>query len=192
MKPIIIIGPPGSGKGTQAALLACRFNIPHISTGDLLREHVQAGDDLGKAVGAVVSCGGLVPDHVMFQIVKERLAREDCKNGYILDGFPRTFHQAIWLADQFYLSPLTLDIEVSEEIILERVAKRGREDDAHIRERLREFAAWTVPAIEYLRFCTTTISINGNLSITDVYTQCELAIEMDNPNCPPCPPQPSV
>ncbi|MDQ3281218.1 MAG: adenylate kinase [Acidobacteriota bacterium] len=91
---IIFIGPPGSGKGTQAKRLASRFAIPHISTGDMLREAVAGGTDLGKQAAPIMADGGLVPDDLMIGIIHERLAKEDAKNGFILDGFPRTIVQA--------------------------------------------------------------------------------------------------
>lgn len=192
MRPVLMIGPPGSGKGTQAEMLAPRFNIPHISTGDLVREHIQQDDAIGSAVKEIVERGGLVPDNVMFEIVEKHLANEDCKNGYILDGFPRTYTQAVWYYRQLSSCPMVLLMDVSEEIILERAAGRGREDDKHIRERLKEYGKQTVPAVEYFARLNLVITIDGDLSITDVFTECELAIELDIPpsSCPL--PQPSV
>ncbi|HET7434980.1 MAG TPA: adenylate kinase [Thermoanaerobaculia bacterium] len=91
---IIFIGPPGSGKGTQAKRLAQRFAIPHISTGDMLREAVAEGTELGQKAAPIMSAGGLVPDDLMVGIVNDRLAKSDAGNGFILDGFPRTLVQA--------------------------------------------------------------------------------------------------
>ena len=91
---IIFIGPPGSGKGTQAKRLASRFAIPHISTGDMLREAVAGGTELGKQAAPIMAAGGLVSDDLMIGIINERLAKDDAKNGFILDGFPRTIVQA--------------------------------------------------------------------------------------------------
>ena len=91
---IIFIGPPGSGKGTQAKRLASRFEIPHISTGDMLREAVSGGTPLGQQAAPIMAAGGLVPDDLMIGIINERLARPDAKKGFILDGFPRTLVQA--------------------------------------------------------------------------------------------------
>ncbi|HEX8255581.1 MAG TPA: adenylate kinase [Thermoanaerobaculia bacterium] len=91
---IIFIGPPGSGKGTQAKRLASRFAIPHISTGDMLREAVSSGTELGKQAAPIMSSGGLVSDDLMIGIINERLAKDDASNGFILDGFPRTIVQA--------------------------------------------------------------------------------------------------
>ena len=95
---LLLMGPPGAGKGTQAAELVKKFNIPHISTGDMFRAAVKEGTELGKKAKAVMDAGGLVPDEITIGIVKERLAKDDCKKGFILDGFPRTVEQADALA----------------------------------------------------------------------------------------------
>ena len=91
---ILLMGPPGAGKGTQAAMLVDKFGIPHISTGDMFRAAVKEGTELGKQAKACMDAGQLVPDSVTIGIVKERLAKPDCKKGFILDGFPRTLEQA--------------------------------------------------------------------------------------------------
>ncbi|MCQ9208465.1 MAG: adenylate kinase [Omnitrophica bacterium] len=91
---LILLGPPGAGKGTQAKLLAKRFHIPHISTGDILRDQMRASSTLGKKVAGFVKSGELVPDEIVIEVVKNRLAKADAKCGFILDGFPRTLNQA--------------------------------------------------------------------------------------------------
>ena len=95
--PIILLGPPGAGKGTQAKQIVERYSIPQISTGDLFRENMKLGTELGKKAKAIVDAGLLVPDLLVCDMVAERLARPDCARGYILDGFPRTLGQAEWL-----------------------------------------------------------------------------------------------
>ena len=94
MLNIILMGPPGAGKGTQAKVLIAKYNVPHISTGDMFREAIKAGTPLGKLAASYINDGHLVPDDVTIGLVKERLSQDDCKNGYLLDGFPRTIPQA--------------------------------------------------------------------------------------------------
>jgi len=125
---VILMGPPGAGKGTQAKRIARKLNIPHISTGDMLREAVAAGTDLGLKVKEIMDKGLLVPDDLMIDLVRERLAREDTKNGFILDGFPRTVEQAIALDKM--LDELKKEIDVAllvdadEEEIVKRISSR--------------------------------------------------------------------
>ena len=94
MLNIILMGPPGAGKGTQAKILIAKYNIPHISTGDMFREAIKEGSPLGKLAASYINEGHLVPDDVTIGLVKERLSKDDCANGYLLDGFPRTIPQA--------------------------------------------------------------------------------------------------
>lgn len=109
---IILFGAPGSGKGSQAKLINKEFGIPQISTGDILREHISKGTELGKLAKSFIDEGKLVPDEVVIQLVKERLSLEDCKNGYILDGFPRTIEQAQQLM-KFANIDVVIHIDVS-------------------------------------------------------------------------------
>ena len=125
---LLLMGPPGAGKGTQAAELVKKFNIPHISTGDMFRAAVKEGTELGKKAKAVMDAGGLVPDEITIGIVKERLAKEDCKKGFILDGFPRTVEQADALAkilnDLDVKLTRVLNIHVPFEDLIERAVGR--------------------------------------------------------------------
>lgn len=122
-KSIIMLGAPGVGKGTQAKLMAEKFGIPHISTGDMLRTAVKEGTELGKKAKEIMERGELVPDDIMNGIVKERLAKEDCKKGYILDGFPRTIAQAEFL-DTVDKINYAVYIDVPEELIVKRLVLR--------------------------------------------------------------------
>ncbi len=128
MMNIIFLGPPGAGKGTQAKLVAERFHIPHISTGDILREAVTNGSELGKKVKNIMESGELVPDDLMVDIVKERIGRADCKKGFILDGFPRTIVQANALDE--VLKGMNKEIEgtvyfkIEEEEVVKRISAR--------------------------------------------------------------------
>ena len=125
---MILIGPPGAGKGTQAQSLVTTFGIPHISSGDMLREAVSAGTLLGKTAAGFMKEGLLVPDDVVIGMVIERIGREDCAKGFMLDGFPRTLPQAEALDAAMTRSQVALDavvlIEVRDELILERVTGR--------------------------------------------------------------------
>uniref|UniRef100_A0A7C5V6G8 Adenylate kinase n=1 Tax=Caldicellulosiruptor owensensis TaxID=55205 RepID=A0A7C5V6G8_9FIRM len=125
---LILLGAPGAGKGTQAEYLSKRFSIPHISTGDILRENVKNETELGKKAKEYMDKGLLVPDEIVIEIVKDRISKEDCKNGFLLDGFPRTIAQAEALDK--VLQELgqkidkVLNIEVPDEKILERMSGR--------------------------------------------------------------------
>ncbi|HEX6178443.1 MAG TPA: adenylate kinase [Thermoanaerobaculia bacterium] len=125
---LIFIGPPGSGKGTQAKRLAGRFGIPHISTGDILREAVAEGTDLGKQADPIMKAGSLVPDDLMIGIIRERLAKPDAKKGFILDGFPRTIVQAEKLdtivSGNGQKDLRVLRLLVPDEAIVKRIALR--------------------------------------------------------------------
>src|SRR5213082_1682261 len=130
--PIILLGAPGAGKGTQAKQIVERYSIPQISTGDLLRENVRLGTELGKKAKAVMDSGKLVSDDLVCDMVAERVARPDCARGYILDGFPRTVAQAEWL-DGFLASrtfhgrqapPVVISIQVEYNQLLQRLTGR--------------------------------------------------------------------
>ena len=120
---VIFLGPPGAGKGTQAVRVCERLGIPQISTGDILRRAMKEGTPTGLAAKAYVDKGELVPDSVVIDIVRERLAQDDCKAGYVLDGFPRTVPQAQALAE-FATIEAVIDIEVSDETLTERLSGR--------------------------------------------------------------------
>ncbi|MGE5581651.1 MAG: adenylate kinase [Bacillota bacterium] len=125
---LILLGPPGAGKGTQAELLIEKYNIPHISTGDIFRAAVKEGTPLGTEAKRYMDSGQLVPDEVVIGIVKERLMKKDCQNGFLLDGFPRTVPQADSL-DNFLESQgkkidAVINIEVESEILLKRLTGR--------------------------------------------------------------------
>src|SRR5512135_2408399 len=130
--PIIFLGAPGAGKGTQAMKVATRYVIPQISTGDILRSNVVGGTELGKKADPLMKSGQLVPDDLMLAMVGERLRQPDCRRGYILDGFPRTVGQAQWLDEyletaEFYghrMAPVVISIEVGYNQLLQRLTGR--------------------------------------------------------------------
>lgn len=125
---LILLGPPGAGKGTQAAAIRERYGVPHISTGEMLREAIAAGSPLGKKVKSIVEAGALVPDEVIGEVVAERLSRDDVRKGFLLDGFPRTLRQAEILEAVLGArnEPLTavLELEIGEEEIVRRLSGR--------------------------------------------------------------------
>ena len=125
---LILLGPPGAGKGTQAKLLARDLAIPHISTGDMFRDHKARGTELGKTVDAIMASGGLVPDDVTNAMVKDRLARPDVAAGFILDGYPRTAAQAAYLDDLLVSMGRKLDralsYEIAQELLVDRMSGR--------------------------------------------------------------------
>ena len=121
---LILLGAPGAGKGTQAEIIAKKYSIPAISTGAIIREEIASGSELGELVKSYTSRGELVPDSVVIDIIKARLAKDDCNNGFILDGFPRTVPQAIALDEMGVVITDVLSIEVSGEDIMERMGGR--------------------------------------------------------------------
>lgn len=127
-RPVIFLGPPGAGKGTQAKRLAARCNVPHLSTGDMLREHVHKGTELGRRAKPVMDRGDLVPDELVLGMVEERISRPDSAEGFVFDGFPRTIPQAEKL-DQIlhkrnFAAPLVVNFQVSNDTLVHRVAGR--------------------------------------------------------------------
>src|SRR5258708_3414236 len=129
---VVLLGAPGAGKGTQAKLIAGRYGIPQVSTGDILRGNVARGTALGKKAGPIMKAGGLVPDEVMLPMVADRVGQPECARGFVLDGFPRTVGQAAWL-DQYLSSrtlagrpvrPVVIGIEVSYNQLLQRLTGR--------------------------------------------------------------------
>ena len=121
---LILLGPPGAGKGTQAAFICQRFGIPQVSTGDMLRGAIKAGKPLGLAAKKVMDVGGLVSDDIIVGLVKERLAEPDCARGFLFDGFPRTIPQAAAMRDARVKVDVVLEIDVPDSAIIERMAGR--------------------------------------------------------------------
>jgi adenylate kinase len=156
---LVLLGAPGSGKGTQAAMLKTELQVPHISTGDLLRAAVKAGTPLGQKAKAVMEAGKLVSDEIVLGMLEERIAEDDAKGGFILDGYPRNLAQCEALEALLARIRQPLDIaiklKVPSELIVDRIAGRaaaeGRKDDTPetVRERLRVYAEQTAPVAQH-------------------------------------------
>ena len=124
MNKIILLGPPGAGKGTQADLICSFLNIPKISTGDMLREAIASETQLGKKVAGVLNSGSLVSDEIIGSIIVERIQKQDCENGFLFDGVPRTIGQATMLEDMNVSFSHVIEIQVDDEIIIKRMSGR--------------------------------------------------------------------
>lgn len=155
MTRLVLVGPPGAGKGTQAAVLSGELGVPHISTGDLFRGHVGGETDLGKRVKSYLDAGKLVPDELTNEMVRERLAEPDAKDGFLLDGFPRNTGQAEelagMLAEQGTELDAVLELAVDDEELVQRLLARGRSDDNEevIRERQDIYRSETAPLLDH-------------------------------------------
>lgn len=174
---IVLMGPPGSGKGTQATRLAQRLAIPHLSTGDMLRAAVSAGTPVGRKAKAVMERGELVSDELVVAVVAERILQPDAENGFILDGFPRTVAQAHALDDLLRAETLNLncvlELRVDEDALLKRVLNRAREakinghpirsDDTEkaLKVRLQQYREQNEPLADYYRSKRILRSIDG-------------------------------
>lgn len=150
---IILLGPPASGKGTQAVRVAEKLAVPHISTGDLFRQNMQENSPLGQEARRYIDAGQLVPDQLVLDMLFDRLKAPDAQKGYVLDGFPRTLAQAEALERTLAadITPVVLNLVVSDETITKRALGRQRADDtlAVVQERLRAYYAQTEPLIAY-------------------------------------------
>lgn len=152
---LLLLGPPGAGKGTQAVVLSEQLGVPHISTGDLFRYHVGQQTELGQQVKRYLDAGELVPDEITNAMVAERLAEPDARTGFLLDGFPRTVAQAEMLSRMLRERDTELDavleLDVPEEEVVQRLLARGREDDTEdtIRTRQEVYRAETAPLLGY-------------------------------------------
>ncbi len=181
VRNVLIMGPPGSGKGTQAARIAERRGIAHISTGDMLRAAMVAGSELGQRVKEVVDRGDLVPDELMLELVLDRLGQPDATAGFLLDGFPRTIAQAealcAALEGERVLERIIL-LKVPEEILVARVLGRGRVDDTEetIRHRLRVYRESTRPVLDVLEGKVDRVDIDGVGEIEEITARIEAAL----------------
>ena len=173
---IILFGPPGSGKGTQAANICDLVKIPHLSTGDMLREAVASTSDVGKKAKEIMEKGDLVSDEIVLSIVRERLAKKDCAQGFILDGFPRTINQATGLESLLKENQkikYVLRIKVDEQDIIKRLIERGRSDDKPeiIKNRFKTYNSQTKRLIPFYEERGILLNVNGMQEIQKVFEE---------------------
>jgi adenylate kinase len=188
---IVLLGPPGAGKGTQAVRLAAKCGVPQVSTGDMLRQAVAAETPLGERVQGIMEAGDLVPDELMLEVVEERLSQPDCADGAILDGYPRTRGQAETLdplAGRVGLGGVgvVLNLEVPEDEVLRRISGRRKEggggeraDDRTdiAKERLRVYGEETAPLVDYYRKRGVLRNIDGVGSVDEIAARIDAALQ---------------
>ena len=204
---LVLLGAPGSGKGTQAQMISEKFGLPHVSTGDIFRHHIINGTPLGLKIKEIIAAGRLCPDDITEEIVKERLSREDCKNGYVLDGFPRDINQAKVL-DGFSSPDKAIEIVVDYGVVEKRITGRRnckvcdgtfhvdnigdtkvcpvcgselytRKDDnpVAVRERLSVYEKQTLPLTAYYGEQGKLFRINGDLPVGEVFSEIEKVLK---------------
>jgi adenylate kinase len=184
---ILLLGPQGSGKGTQGNLIAAEHGIPHVATGDMLRTAMAEGTELGERIKPIYDAGQLVPDDLMVDLIRERLGEEDARDGFVLDGFPRTMPQAEALGEMLHEIERDLDVvfelqvpdEVGRARMLRRADEEGRTDDTPeaIDQRLRLYHEQTKPLIEYYRSRANLVGIHGDRPVDQVFAEIQQALE---------------
>ncbi len=202
---LILLGAPGAGKGTQATRISDKYGLPHISTGDILRKNIKEGTELGIEAKSYIDAGQLVPDEVVINIVKDRLQQEDCKIGYILDGFPRTVAQAEAL-DKVAEIDAVINIAVDPALIVDRITGRRmcacgesyhismgigetcpkcgsklyqRDDDKEetVKARMQVYENQTAPLIDYYTAKDLVIDVDGGKPLNEVFEQISKVID---------------
>ncbi|MEY3221279.1 MAG: hypothetical protein RLZZ203_135 [Cyanobacteriota bacterium] len=176
MTRLIFLGPPGAGKGTQAKNLAEFLHIPHISTGDILRQAIQDQTNLGMQAQSFMDKGELVPDKLVEDMVEERLKQPDAQTGWILDGFPRKVTQAKFLGELLINlregGEKVINLDAPDAVVINRLLGRGRKDDSEevIRRRLEIYRDETAPLINYYSDRQQLLTVNGNQSQEEVFS----------------------
>jgi adenylate kinase len=184
---VLLLGPQGSGKGTQANRIAAEYGIPHVASGEILRAEMQAGTQLGRRVRDVVDRGDLVSDDLMIELIRARLAQPDTEAGFVLDGFPRTSRQAEALDEMFgdigRSFSVVFALQIPDDVAIERLLRRaeieGRTDDTveAITRRLETYHRETAPLVEYYRVRGNLVPIHGERSENEVFAQIQSALE---------------
>ncbi len=184
---LLVLGPQGSGKGTQAKRIATDYAIPHISTGDMFRAAIAAGTELGREVEPILASGALVPDPTTIALIRERLREADAQRGFVLDGFPRNEAQAGALDEMLAAIGRRLDrilfLDLPDDVatgrMLARAAEENRADDTPdaIARRLATYHAETEPIVEHYRATGKLVPLRAELTIPEVYAQIQTALD---------------
>lgn len=198
MVKLIFLGPPGAGKGTQASRIAEFYQVPHISTGDILRNNVAQKSPLGLQAKEYMDKGELVPDQLILDMVEERLKQNDAQHGWILDGFPRNVTQADFVAKLLSASKngndnqeekaeisnslMVINLQVPDKVLVNRLLSRGRQDDNEetIKNRLKVYHQQTEPLIEFYKERQQLVTIDGNQSVDAVTNTLKLSVNVSS------------
>ena len=185
---LLVLGPQGAGKGTQAKRISAEYGLPHVSTGDMFRAEQAAGTDFGKRVGEIMATGELVPDELTIAMIEDRLGRPDAAGGFVLDGFPRNLAQAEALDEMLAGIGRVLDailfFDVPDEVGLERALKRAelenRPDDTHdvIARRLEVYHAETEPIVEHYRVTGKLVPLHAGRAVDEVWNEISSALQV--------------
>lgn len=186
---LILLGPPGAGKGTQAQILEKKYGVVQLSTGDMLRAAIASGSELGEKVKEIMAAGDLVPDELMVDLISQRISQPDCAKGFILDGFPRTVPQAEaldgMLKERGLKIDLVIEVTVDEQALFDRIAGRAseapgaRDDDTEevLRKRLEVYHSQTAPILPYYAAKGRLKAVDGMQDIDGVSNQIESLLE---------------
>jgi adenylate kinase len=184
---ILMLGPQGAGKGTQAKRIAAEYGIPHVATGDMLRTAMAAQTPLGRQVQPIYDAGRLVPDDLMIGLIRERLSEDDANAGFVLDGFPRTMAQAdaldAMLREIARDLSVVFELQLPEQVCIDRLTKRaaeeGRADDTPeaIRTRLDLYHRETAPLVEHYRVTGNLVGIHADRTVDEVFAEIQQALD---------------